>query len=128
MKILLPVLFASCLLAASCGRDEDTIVAGKGGNATLKVNPSHPGAVIMDCMVYIEYNSEDRPLDNAYDDSVKCILENGKPIATFPGLKKGNYYLYGFGIDTAGTHKVKGGTKHTITEEKEQSINLPVSD
>jgi hypothetical protein len=122
---ILILLVAASL--ASCEREEPVSVGGKGGNATLNVTPQHHSKNIDSCMVYIKYNTLDKPT-SAYDDSAKCVIVNGKPVASFSGLKKGNYYLFGFGWDPAIVMNVKGGAPKQITEETVISYNLAVTE
>ena len=100
--------------------------AGKGGATTFKITPKHHGRNIDSATIYIKYNTQDLP--STYDDSAKCVMENGKPVATFSGLKKGKYYLYGKGWDPSISEGVKGGVPQNITEEKTYEITLPVTE
>lgn len=125
------LLLGLCLLIFSCKKeDEAPPVGGPGGNATLKVTPRHHGRQIDSCMIYIKYNAVNPPADSLYDDSARCVLINGLPIATFAGLKKGNYYIFGYGWDPQLTppQHVRGGTPWTITEETLQKLDIPVSE
>jgi hypothetical protein len=120
------IFFSACK-----GNDpEPTPVGGKGGNAILNVTPRHHGRQIDTCTVYIKYNATDAPSNGVYDDSAACVLVSGIPVATFSGLKKGNYYLYGYGWDPTLTppQHVKGGFAYPIQEENTQSIDLAVSE
>lgn len=116
---------SACISFTSCERD-DIVVAGKGGNAILKVTPKHHSTNIDSCTVSLKYNAQDKP--SSYDEVVKCVMENGKPVATFTGLKKGNYYVYGKGWDKSIEQEVEGGIPYTITEEKTLEINVPVTE
>ncbi len=121
--------FASVLLFAACERKQPTPVGGKGGkggNATLKVTPQHHGENIDSCTIYLKYNAQDKP--SAYDEEVKCVKENGKPVATFTNLNKGNYYVYGDGWDPDIEQEVEGGIPYTITEETTKEITVPVTE
>lgn len=125
-KVLATVLvIASVISIYSCERKNEE-VAGKGGNATLKVTPQHHAENIDSCTVYLKYNAQDMP--GSYDEEVKCIVENGKPVATFSGLKKGDYYVYGKGWDPDFEQVVVGGTPYKITEETTYNINVPVTE
>jgi hypothetical protein len=115
----------STALFAACKKDP---IAGKGGNAVLKITPRHHGNNIDSCTVYIKYNTKDLPADAKYDDSAKCAPVDGKPVATFSNLKKGDYYLYGSGWDPSIAEGVLGGTPYTISEEISQSYNLSVTE
>ncbi|MCD6062584.1 MAG: hypothetical protein K0R82_495 [Flavipsychrobacter sp.] len=110
----------------SCEREDPDPIGGKGGNAVLKITPQHHSMNIDSCMVYIKYNTQDKPA--SFDDSTKCIMEGGKPVATFSNLKKGKYYLFGFGWDPSIGMAVKGGAPYTIKEESSQSYNLAVTE
>lgn len=110
----------------SCDREDPEPIGGKGGNAVLKVTPQHHGKNIDSCTIYIKYNAQDKPA--TFDDSVKCVMEGGKPVATFSGLKKGKYYLFGFGWDPSIGMSVKGGAPYTISQESTQSYNLAVTE
>lgn len=128
MKCVLLFALMSVLAIAACKRDEpiEPASAGKGGNATLKITPTHHGVAIDSCTVYIKYNTQDAA--TSYDDSVKCIPDNGVPTATFTGLKKGNYYLYGKGWDASISMEVVGGLPYVISEETTLAANLPVTE
>jgi hypothetical protein len=70
------------------------------------------------------------PADGQYDDSAQTVSVAGLPVATFNGLKNGNYYLYGYGWDPklSPPQHVKGGVSYTIASETEQSTDIPVSE
>lgn len=126
------LLLGLCLFLFSCKKGDDAPpeIGGKGGLATLKITPRHHGRQIDSCMIYIKYDAVNPPADSVYDDSARCVLINGIPIATFAGLKKGNYYLFGYGWDPllSPPQNVRGGIPWTVTEETLQSINVPVSE
>lgn len=119
------VLLASASIFACC-RPDDTEVAGKGGNATLKVTPQHHSKDIPNCKIQIKYNTQELP--SSFDEAVMTVDENGRPVATFSGLKKGNYYIYGSGYDSSIGQDVVGGIPYTITEENTQNITVPVTE
>lgn len=127
MKLYGWIALAICSTAlfTACKKDP---VAGKGGNAVLKITPRHHGTNIDSCTVYIKYNTKDLPGDGKYDDSAKCVPENGKPVATFSNLKKGDYYLFGSGWDPTIGEAVVGGSPYTISEENLQSHNISVTE
>jgi hypothetical protein len=128
------MLLAGLLLfAAGCkGPDNPTPVetGGKGGNAILHITPRHHGRQIDSCTVYIKYDATNAPADGRYDDSAQCVQVSALPVATFNGLKKGNYYLYGYGWDPtlSPPQHVRGGYAYTITSETDQSTDLAVSE
>lgn len=126
MLLALSLLFVAC----KKGDDEAPPVGGLGGNATLKLTPRHHGRQIDSCTIYIKYDAVNPPADSVYDDSARCVLIDGVPVATFAGLKKGNYYLFGFGWDPqlSPPQNVRGGIPWTITEETLQKVDVPVSE
>ena len=127
-ELFFAVLLSSALLLSCNTKEDDPVaeLAGKGGNATLKVTPKHHSAEIDSCTIYIKYNSSD--VAASYDDSAKVVQENSSPVATFPSLKKGAYYLYGKGWDTSINEAVKGGLPYTITEQTTISVIVPVTE
>lgn len=120
---LLPII--AVFAFASCERD-DINIAGKGGNATLKITPMHHDDVIDSATVFIKYNAQELP--TSYDEHADVVMENGVAIATFSGLKKGQYYIYAEGWDHHINEKVIGGIPYTITEESTLEINVPVTE
>jgi hypothetical protein len=124
MKFRYFLVFISFISILSC-RKEETL-AGKGGNATLTITPQHHGLNIANSKVYIKYNAKNTP--SFYDDSVQTNMQNGIPKAIFTQLTKGDYYIYGIGIDTTIMQTVKGGIPYTIENETAQTIYLPVTE
>lgn len=120
------VLATTISVFACCRPEEQTEVGGKGGNATLKVTPQHHGNNIPNSKVQIKYNTQELP--TSFDEVEMTVDDNGKPVATFSGLKKGNYYIYGSGYDSSIGQNVVGGIPYTITEENTQSITVPVTE
>lgn len=130
-KPILIILASLLMLTIGCKKpDDNPSIGGKGGNATLKVTPRHHGRQIDSCTIYIKYNSVDAPSDGRYDDSAQTVLISGIPVATFAGLKAGNYYLYGYGWDPtlSPPQHVKGGYAYPIQQETAQSVDLAVSE
>lgn len=126
MKGLIFMSIAAMLLFTACERKETVTVGGKGGNATLKVTPQHHGDNIDSCTIYLKYNAQDKP--SSYDEEVKCVMVNGKPVATFTNLNKGNYYVFGKGWDPDIEQEVEGGIPYTIAEETTKDITVPVTE
>jgi hypothetical protein len=124
MKFHYFLIFISFIGILAC-RKEETL-AGKGGHATLSITPQHHGLNIANSKVYIKYNTKNTPA--YYDDSVQTILQNGIPTAVLTELTKGDYYIYGIGIDTSIMQTVKGGIPYSIENETAQTIYLPVTE
>lgn len=125
------LLSAAFLLLFACKKQSDPIIqpednAGKGGSGSLKVAVSHHSKPISNAIVFIKYNTSEQPL--SFDDSVACVWENGKAIANFSSLKKGQYYLLGKGYDTTIFQNVIGGIPYKLAEETAIAITLPVTE
>lgn len=119
------------MMATSCREDDPVTpkpIGGKGGNATFLITPKHHSKNIDSCTVYIKYNTITNPGKGNFDDSAKCIMTNGVPVATFAGLKAGDYYLFGMGYDPGILDVVEGGRIFSISEEKSYGIDLSVTE
>lgn len=129
-KALFTGLIGLILLAiTSCERkkpEEPKSIGGKGGNVTIKATAQHHDRNIDSCTIYIKYNSTTSA--TSYDDSAVCVQVDSKPVATFKGLKKGDYYLSGKGWDGKIGEPVKGGASFTAAEEKEYDVFVPVTE
>ncbi len=89
---------------------------GKGGTYTIHITGEHHGELLDTCMVYIKYNSMDAPSTGVYDDSEKCLLFDGVPVAAFDSLLEGNYYVLAVGYHGAySPPNVKGGKTITVS-------------
>lgn len=110
-----------------CKKPKNNVTGGgKGGNAVLRVIPEHAQLLIDSCIVYIRYNTKDAPADGLYDDSVKCVMEDTTPVATFSGLTVGNYYLLGVGYHTGySPPDVRGGIPCQLSTENTTTVYLP---
>ncbi len=131
MKPFSYLLYTACVLSFYSCRDKPQSaslepIAGKGGNATVNIVSKHHGKNIDSIIVYIKYNTQDAAI--AYDDSAKAIIKINQPTSTFTNLRAGKYYIYGQGWDPTIVSKVKGGIPYTISEEKQLSITLPVTE
>gem|GEM_PF-262932 len=131
MRIITALLciLSLSLMSANC-RKTDNNSPGKGGSATLIVNPQHHevDSNIKRCKVYIKYGAVDAPANGVYDDSATCVVANNKALASFTSLKNGNYYLYGVGFDTSVPGCITGGIGYTISQQSSQTMFLPVSE
>lgn len=117
------------MVGGSCKKPDDSISGGgKGGMATILVMPEHHGLYVDSCTIYIKYATSDAPANGVYDDSAGCVLNDTIPVATFPNLKKGHYYLYGVGYHAGfAPPYVKGGIPYTVADEsvKGKEVYLP---
>lgn len=109
---------------------EPEAVAGKGGMASFRIIANHQGLNIDSTMVYIKYNTSVVPFNVGYDDSVWAKQIDDIPVATFTGLKTGNYYIFASGWDLVRSLRVEGGLPYTITEDTKATtftLTLPVA-
>ena len=124
------LVFAFLLLIISCKQDKKD-GGGKGGSATLVINPQHHTVAknIINGKVFIRYNTLDAPTSGVYDDSAACTNHDSLLSGTITNLKNGNYYLFATGFDTSVNQYVKGGVPYTISAQSTTlTVNLPVSE
>lgn len=127
---ILSGLLALSILAASCARKTEIIppdpkpVGGKGGNTTLRITPQHHDKRIDSCHIFIKYDATARPGNMVFDDSMWVTPEDGRPIAKFQGLLKGDYYIYGIGYDPDIAEPVDGGTSFTVIDTLLNSYDI----
>lgn len=108
MRSILAFLFPA-LLVLSCTK------AGTGGKAKLNIHVIHEstGLVVSNAEVYIKYNATDAPGPNDSGYDAKQVADNsGKTV--FEELRRGSYYLYAEGLDTATGTITKGGIAFDI--------------
>jgi hypothetical protein len=128
MKLFLLSALIVCIIG--CKHEDHVSIGGKGGGATVNVYPQHHtvASKLINFKVYVKYNTQDAPTNGVYDDSLACINSNNLVSCSFTGLNNGLYYFYSSGYDTSIAQNVKGGIPYTITAQKEQNLNLPVSE
>jgi hypothetical protein len=126
---LLFLLMVAIMLNYGCKPKSNNNISsgGKGGHAVIRVTPEFANFLIDTCTVYIKYGTHDAPANGVYDDSAVCVVIDTIPYATFPGLTKGLYYLYGVGYHTTGGHppNLKGSQICTIQTEDTSYLFLP---
>lgn len=120
------VLMIVILCWQGCTRPEISHNAGKGGQASLLVSAKHHSEYAVGLTYYIKYNAVNIAADGVYDDSATAVVKNGKPVATFSNLKKGDYVVYATGTDLNNTEEVAGFIRHSIKEETAQERDIPV--
>jgi hypothetical protein len=125
-KITTIIICFVLLSLASCKKKPS---AGLGGNANLKIVVIHHAVELDSCKVYIKFNSSEAVSVSEFDLSQSLQKDSaGKSYTIFKGLKKGDYYIYGEGWDPSIFNTVKGGIPFTISDEIDQTINLPVTE
>jgi len=101
---------------------------GPGGEAEIHINAKHHDALIPNTVVYIKYDANDFPGDDLslYDAS---ITTDAMAHGHFKDLKKGNYYIYGVGFDSAINQALTGGMKVRISKKDEMTeVDLQITE
>jgi len=98
--------------------------AGTGGKASISAFPEHHEDPIKNGVVYIKYNAADLPGTEPSDFDAQANVEGDN--AHFHDLKKGKYYLYHVGYDSAVKSIVRGGIAFEIKKETENKVIIPV--
>ncbi len=122
IKLFVAICFAFVLLIASSCHKE-----GIGGNASVSGTVLHHDDPIPNCVVYIKFNTTDFPGDNPSDYDSKISADaTGK--YNFSKLYRGDYYLYGVGIDNRIQDVVKGGIGIHVKNNKAYEQDVPVTE
>jgi hypothetical protein len=121
------ILFVLVVFTYACKKE------GPGGKNTLVVFPKHHSKSIPNTTVYIKYGTNQFPGEDVavYDDKLIAKPMAGEPDAHvhFENLRKGKYYLYGIGYDSAIAKTVKGGIPVEIkTKVGETEVTLPITE
>ncbi|RYD55792.1 MAG: hypothetical protein EOP56_14610 [Sphingobacteriales bacterium] len=111
-------------IATGCTKETEIIPpapypkGGKGGKARLRITPRHHLKNTDTCWIYIKYDS--KMAAAKYDDSMEVIMQDGRPMAIFDSLRRGDYFLYakGWQYEIVDSNKiVEGGAAFTIPDE-----------
>lgn len=122
-RIVSLVLITTSIALLSCKKNQ------LGGNATIKGVVKHHTKIIANVIVYIKFNSKDFPGEDLtiYDDKVQANAQGEFEIKCY----KGNYYLYGNGIDSqvlVNGGKVIGGAPVKIRNKETVELTLAVTE
>lgn len=111
MRLILSFLLI-VIAFASCNK------AGTGGKAQLNVHVMRKKTetAVPKATVYIKYDANEYPGDSPGNYDASVTTDNGGYVE-FPGLRRGNYYLYATSLDTA-TGIVTSGGIHFDIENK----------
>ncbi len=126
MKKIFFVVLIFCsgvLTITSCGPE-----GGIGGDSSIVFTAKHHDDLIPFCKVFIKYDTQSFPgVDTtAYDD---MITTDNSAAGSFTDLKKGNYYLYGVGYDSAIAEPMYGGIPVSIKKSGEVvTTSVPVTE
>jgi len=114
----------------SCSRE------GTGGDATIVTFLKHHGSPIKNHVgypdtVYVKFNAKDAPSGGLSKYDTYFVGEVGEDHVHLPGLKWGDYYIYGCGYDSTVMSRVIGGMHVKIKRserKKEIDTDLAVSE
>lgn len=119
------LIFSAAILLtiSSCCKE------GTGGGATLVVFLKHHGAPIANQVghvdtVWVKYNAKDSPGGTDKYDTY-FYGEEGEDHVHCEGLKCGDYFLFGAGLDTTLGQRVKGGM-HVKIKHKDRKEEIDV--
>ncbi len=124
MKTYSVALLASLLflLAVSACNNE-----GFEGNASISGTVLHHSAPIPFATVYINFGAKELPGTTLTDFDASVVADrNGDYV--IKNLKKGNYYLYGFGYDSTIIQSVKGGLPVVLAKDEDKKVNVAVTE
>jgi hypothetical protein len=109
---------------------------GTGGKATLVVYLKHHGITVKNHVgypdtVFVKFGADELPGTAANDFDAIFVGAQGEDYVRCEGLKKGKYYLYAAGMDSAGPYRVTGGIPYQIKfrdRKDEINIDIPVKE
>ena len=98
---------------------------GTGGKSKVSGNVKHHQELIPNAIVYIKYGATEFPGADVsqYDDQ---ITSDTNAHFEFDGLQKGDYYLYGVGVD--GGDIVVGGIGIKLRRNEDLDSDVPVTE
>lgn len=118
---IIVVAIAVISILASCKK------AGTGGQVTVAAIPQHHGKSIYGATVYVKFNTKDSPGTDAANYDMTLVGDATEEHIHVEGLKKGDYYFYAVGYDSAISMPVYGGVPLTIKEKSgEIDLEIPV--
>ena len=109
---LIPLYLIPLCLFLSCGKE------GSGGKAAINGMVKHHAKPIPGAVVYIKYGAKESPGTDItyYDASASADASSNYK---FTDLKRGDYYLFAVGYDSAGPYPVYGGVPVEIKKKTE---------
>lgn len=121
---LLLLLSVALITVSACKKE-----AGPDGNATITGHVKHHEDAIPNATVYIKYGATELPGTDPMDYDDEATASASDAHYSFNGLKRGDYYLFAIGFDSACVCEVIGGVSISI-EEKDETVetNVPVTE
>src|SRR5688572_2598599 len=102
---------------------------GVGGDGSISVFVTHHMNLIPGARVYVKYGAKEFPGTDlgVYDDWRICGTSGAqKGRTSFEGLKRGYYYFYIIGYDSAFVDSVSGGLLISLKNHEQLEEELPV--
>ena len=140
-SISLILFIASILGLASCKHDTPAApacVAGSGGNVTVVAYLFHHDSMIVNKpdyrdSVFVKFNTHNLPGTNASSYDAVFVGDSVSENVHLTGLKCGDYYIYGVGLDTITSpgfpFHVSGGIPFSISATTgEITMHVPVTE
>ncbi len=121
---LFPAMFSCKKNSNGLNGDATIVVFLKHNNIIIPNQPGYPDTV------FVKFNALTSPGTDPGKYDTFFIGENGKDHVNCRGLKKGLYFFYGVGMDTAGPFRVTGGAAHEIKwsrRNSQQDVNIDVT-
>jgi hypothetical protein len=117
--LILAFLFVAIGSCKKKKDDENSCVAGSGGNVTFVAIMRHHTTPIYNLgyyndTVYVKYNTQDLPGLNPSDFDTFFVGDSGEDHVHLENLKCGKYYFYGAAFDTSLQTRVTGGRPFDI--------------
>lgn len=120
-SILLLLPLSLLLLIAACTKE------GFEGDSNITGKVAHHGARISEATVFIKFNAKEFPGSLVSDFDASVVADTGGNYL-IEGLKKGDYYLYGFGYDSTIHQNVKGGLHVKLEAGEVRTLEVPVTE
>ena len=126
------LLFLITVSVSSCKKKCEG--AGTGGNVTLVAKMQHHGFTILNKAsyldtVYLKFNTKDSPGADLANFDTYFVGEAGEDHIHLEGLKCGDYYIFGVGLDSTGPYRVTGGIPFSFEQESgEIDLVIPVTE
>lgn len=103
--------------------------AGLEGENTLVLKPQHHGLTIKGALAYIKFNESELPDTTASAFDLVVRGETTEDHIHIENLKKGKYYVYCVGYDSAISQQVRGGVPVVINSKSgETDKEVPVTE
>lgn len=129
MKTILKHTAIFCLMAIAIFTISSCKKEGTGGKSNVSGNVKHHTKLIPNAEVYIKYGATEFPGTDlsSYDDHTTA---DANAHYEFKGLQKGDYYLYGVGMDGVGASAfpVTGGISIKLKYNKSSTTDVPVTE